>query len=269
MAQQAFLGRFTLPSNARKFTVDPTPPGGGTALTLDVADRYIKGYAAESAFQFIEHFEEKLQTVDPMATATIDLDGADAGKCKLTFSVDTDVTWTDAALRDLLGFNADLSGTFSYTSDHPVRYLWLPALMMSEHPVDLAEFWQIRSGTTGHLGPDGASHTRAGGAQFLAKIGYDLLELAEVIIPANAGRPANKTLERFFIDVFHAGMPVRILPDRSSYTSTTYKTGLFSAPEADAPIGELRDWIDPSLGEGNHALWNVDLFFLKYTGAGA
>lgn len=264
---QAYLGRFELPTTAVDLTVELSAGGGAQAVALTVAEYFMAGYTAEGTENLVEHLETQIKTVDSAATVVLNLDGANAGKVTITLTDDTQIVWVDSDLRDILGFSqGDITSTS--TGSDEARFVWLPSLDMSERPTNKTEFWEFTSTSKVDHAPDGTPHGRAGKSTLTADIKYDLLDDLEVLIPAGAGVGTNKTFEKLFRTSIHETRPIRILPDRASYTSTSFLTGLFANSDAEE-IGGLRDWIDPSYGEQNHTEWDVALFFVKYAGVGA
>jgi hypothetical protein len=263
---QAYLARFPLDSGSLVFKINNG--GGDQTVTLEAGDRYPKGYTSESPDQFVEHVTTKIQAASGFGagdTCTLDLT---TGLITFTWgTANCALTWVDTTLRALMGFAANLSSAALHVAPNAMRYLWLPSLSPSMLPVNLTEFWMPRSNSKMPLSTDGTPGGRAGKLQDRAAISYDLLDLAEVLIPAGGGVTSNKTFERFWRDACHGTWPIRILPDRTSYTSTTYKSGNFGNPEGD--LGDLRDWISPSFGEASHDSWDVEMFFAKYEGTGA
>lgn len=72
-------------------------------------------------------------------TLTFATSGANAGKITIGNSAVFSVTWTDTALRDILGFIGDLSGASSYTATYKPMYCWI-----SDYTPKDREWWSLK-----------------------------------------------------------------------------------------------------------------------------
>jgi hypothetical protein len=271
---QAYLGRFEIGADAQTFTMvlaGGGSPAGTQTVTLDSGEYYMSGHTGESVNQCVEETQEKIrQHGGDFAAVTVTHSLSTGLVTFAGFGVNVTITWSDQLLAQYFGFTgAILSGATSFVAPNPARFVWRPSLSPSVLPVDLTTFWEPRSNSSLHIAPDGATEATVGALQSRAAIAYDLLDLDEVLVES-AGLPAgNGTFEQYYRDVFHNAMPSRIILDRTSYASTSdYKVGLFGHESGTRSIGALRDWISPVHGERSHDLWDVDLFFAEYTGAG-
>ena len=243
----AYLGRIEV--EAWQFVA------GSTTYTLTAGEYYPRGYTGEATDQLCEHLTALLEPRAGTPTVTVSLTTG-----LVTISWDgtaTTVTWTSTDLRDILGFTGNLTSATSHTSTYPMRYLWLPSLAPSNYPTTIEDLWQPRSNSRVFASPDGESHGRRGYESNLAVVTYDLLQASEVVHRnATYDNEDNGTFRSFFRNVAHNTMPIRILPDRSTYAaSTDYHTGLFGRGDGE-PLGALDSYATPSQ-PNNHALWDV------------
>lgn len=65
------------------------------------------------------------------------------------------VTWTDTALRDILGFTGNLSGASSYTAPNQHMYGWYPTATLSDHDADERQAGSETSDTQVNRSPGG------------------------------------------------------------------------------------------------------------------
>jgi hypothetical protein len=270
---QAFLGRFEIDALSQSITMAFTAsgtPAGNQLVSLDTGEFYMKGHSGESTEQLTEHIQAKIRAFgSDYASATCSLD-LSTGLITFTFAYSVQLTWTDPLLGSYLGWGSNPSPGTSIVAPNPARFVWRPSLSPSKLPTDLTTFWEPFSNTSMHLAPDGTPTTTPGALQNRASIAYDLLELSEVLVDENGLPAGNATFEQYYRDTCHGGKPSRIILDRTAYaTADDYKVALFGQPDGQGEIGPLRDWIAPVHGEAAHDLWDVDLFFAEYTGAGA
>lgn len=262
MAKQVYLGRMEFSAGKLAFSIDVDPPGSPSALTLTAGEYYPSGYTGEGV-GLVEEIQTQLRTIDGAATCTLNIV---TGIPTITFAASTAITWTDVDLRNHLGWTGDLATSTSHVSPNPIRGLWRPSFEHSRRPTSLKRFWESSSSTRSMQGPDGTAHGQAGGRQRFAGLRYDHLPQADVEISDDEDQTDNSAFERWLEDVPHAAQPIRCVVDRDTYAATTdYKVALFGSPNG-GDIGGFRDWADPTLGEENHDLWDVDLFLFEYTG---
>jgi len=245
---QAYLGRFY--ASAWGLTIN------ATAKVVTAGFYYPKGYSGESAVQFLEHLTDKLNDVVGGATATLDLT---TGLVTLDFNGNTtSVTWTSTALRDLLGFTGDLSSATSYVATNKMRYCWFPTRGLADYPGDLTRFWGRGSTSRTVVSADDTAYGIKGSLTYSAMLRYAMLPAADVVTTSTT---VWRALEAFFEDVMHAAQSMRICPDRTSYTSTTYVTALLNKGK-DA-YGDFAGFAKRH-ARTNNGLWDVDIPLKRY-----
>jgi len=264
--KQLYLGRFTLPATATDFTVDAVPSSGPYSISLDTGRYYTAGYTGESTDQLVETIQSKIQDVGagvifPTATVTL---SKTTGLVSIDFGASGELVWSHTPLRDLLGFTTNLTSGSGYTATNQARYLWRPTVNPSDYSGDLAVWWLPRFTTRGTRSPDGTTVTVPGPAVLYdAEVTYTHLPEIEVI--TNSPHPDYQSLQVFFEDVIRNGMPFRVLPDQTSYTSTTYRTAVFAVEDEETGVGSFRDYVDRNAGIYN-GRWKIRLPMWKHVG---
>lgn len=254
---QEYRGKFALGTTANSFSISTGTP---QACELTTGRYYIAGYTSEATAQLVEHIQAVMRTKSGFSAATCTYDPA-TGKVSLGFAATTSVTWTDVALRNLLGFTADLSGASSYTATNQARYVWRPSLGPAEYPLQLNRFWSPESTSTGKQTRGGTAYGSPGATRYQSRVRYEKLPAALVRVPSTGS--INQEFEQFWSDVLTVPMPVRIFPDRTIYTASGYVTAQL-ASAADEGYGVLTDIVRRSIAVVD-TLWDVDLIFHRVT----
>lgn len=262
MATQTWLGRFTIGSSTDTIDLDDNAASTPT-VSLTAGDYYLAGYTSETTDQLIEHINTQVQA-----------EGGDFADLTFSFSYttgkvsvvagagdDIDITWTDTALRDLLGFTANLTGVddTAQVATNEAQYIWRPDRPPSSHPVDLTQFWELESNTIVHRSRDGTTYTVAGNALYRAQIEYVCLGNARVITPSTG--TVNQDLQSFFADVAHAGQPMRVFMDDTAITSADYETAIWGDGQGD--LGAFTNYAQRHIGN-YQSLWDVSIPLIKY-----
>ena len=245
--KQAYLGR--IEAQAWEFVA------GATTYTLTAGEYYPRGYTGEATSQLVEHLTALLE---PRAGTPVVSVSLTTGLVTINWDgTATTVTWTDTELRDILGFTGNLTSATSHVSTYPMRYLWLPSVAPSGYPTTVDDIWEPRSNSRVIASPDGSSHGRRGYESNLATLTYDLLPAADVVHHnATYDSEDNGTFRSFFRNVAHNVMPIRVLPDATTYAaSTDYVTALFGRGDGEA-LGRYTDYAGPS-EPTNYTLWDV------------
>ena len=223
MALSQWLGRFTVSSSNDSFTVD------ATAKTCTAGNYYMRGYTGEGTVQFIEHMEDLIAAVVASSTVTY---STTTGFITITFGSSTHtITWTDADLKTLLGFDGvnTAVAAASFTGLMPPKYVWSPDVAISDAPVDPSRIVQPISSTRVHVSRDGTLVTVEGNTRYAADVEYSLIAGARVFVPSTGS--INQELETFFTDVIARGELIRILPAIGTYAATTdYITAKVGSP---------------------------------------
>jgi hypothetical protein len=266
---QIWHGRFSLNVDMDTFTIDDAGgPGAVEAIDLldetrtgDTADApfYIAGYTAEATSQLCEFIQEAIRTKTGYTTATCSFDFA-TGKVTLGFNVTTSVTWGDSALRDLLGYTGNLSGSTSYVAPNEAQYVWRPNRKFSLFPADGTRLFAPESTTTVFRSRDGTISTTMGTLlQGARNLEYEFLAENRVVIPASG--TINQEFEQYFRQPIHDGAPHRIYPDATAFTATDFITAVVGTGEE--MIGEWTDFAERNVSNFN-GLWSVSIPVLEF-----
>ena len=264
-AKQAWLGRFSVDSTLDNLSV------GASAISLTTGYYYPAAHSTESSpttVGLVEQLETQIIAIGATQDAsTVALD-IDTGIVTITLETAATLTFTDSDLAALLGFDGDQGSATTHTGQYPMRHVWCPSQGFAQHPVDPQEFWAVRSASRLTMSAEGDPHVDERGMQYVAMVGYEYLNRSEVVVDAgDSGVEGNGTFERFFRTVVHQGSSMRIVTDRTSYAaSTDYVTAKFGRLDG-SPLGEIVEWIEPTLGKDQHSLWDVDCELARYTGS--
>lgn len=254
MSLQAYLGRLTIGNDSKDFTLT-----AGGALALTTGRYYMSGYTGESTVQLVEHIEDVIIALGGgYAAARVSL-SAD-GFVTIDLGTPDELTWTDTDLRDLLGYDATLTGGQSYTAPNQARYTWYPDKDPSSYPGDLTRVWMPNSTSIAYRSADGTTYTAKGALLYDAVVEYSHLDDDKV---RRTNSNNYSSLERFFEDVIHQGEPFRIFPDRTTQSSTAdYVTAMW-ADQENAPIGSFQNLIGRNIRAYN-GLWQVEMLINKW-----
>jgi len=251
MATPILLGRFQVTSSNKDITLTP-----GGAIAITTGWYYTGGYTGEGTSQLCEEVQTQLQTVNANFTCTY---STTTNLVTLDFdSVSTNVAWTDSDAGLLLGFPSALTTSASnYVAPQQPRYTWMPNHGPSNYAGQASKFWIPVHTSSVQVSPNGATHTVPGYARYVGWLNFELLPQADIQIATTVYRD----LEQFFLDVVGPTQPIRVLPDRTSYTSSSYVTG-YIAPRDGGTIEGLDEY--RSRWQDNYdGLWDVELGFTK------
>lgn len=122
--------RITVPTGGWSAAVDDSGGGGAVAATVPAGTYYLLSadLVGGGTQSLVAAFEAALNAAAPTDTLTVTVSAGEAGTGKTTIasSGSTSLAWTDTELRDLLGYEADLSAGTSWVSPRQCQALWLP-----------------------------------------------------------------------------------------------------------------------------------------------
>jgi hypothetical protein len=252
---QQFLGRFYVGTTLDNFYLDDGV--NAQTVTLSSGHRYITGYAGEGTNQLCEDWTAKVQALGGNyagATATY---SPTTGLITLDFNSHVvDILWMAPALQTLLGFTGVQSGADCYVATYSPRYVWRPSRGLADYPTNLSTIWNPISTTMGYRSSNGTPFTIPGSVINEAILRYQFLREAETLTPAI---PLYQDLQQFWLDVFHAGAPLRFYPDRLLNSITAFKECLWGAEQ----VGSFRDYISRYADKYN-GLWSVEIPLWEY-----
>lgn len=231
-----------------------------TAKATTAGTYFVRGYSAESTAQLLEHVEDLIQSVYAGATVTY---SSTTGLVTIALGTTGSITWDDTALRDILGFTANLSSVTEATATNPPKYIWRPSTQANRYPHELsaANFWVPSSDTIIDLAENGTTYALEGKNRYAAEIEWYYLAKAEVLTPTSGN---DSSFQRFWLDVPAAGGAFRLVFDRTSYTSTGYVTAML-APQSERRLGSFDAFrrINAATDPAN-AYWDLKLPLVKY-----
>lgn len=118
----------TIPSGGYDFSLDDAT-GGPYTVSLTADNTYYWSAAGNDTVDLPARLKERMDAASVGNTYTVTISAGEGGTGKLTIAVDSgtfDLTWTDTELRDLCGFDANISAAASSTGADQVHGLWLP-----------------------------------------------------------------------------------------------------------------------------------------------
>lgn len=263
---QEFIGEIEITGSLDDFTLDD---GTGAPMPVSVqltsGDYFIEGYTGEATAQLIEHLQAQIRASHANFAA------AGSSECTVSRSSSTGlitisfasgpvtVTWTDAALGTLLGYTGNLSGDAAYAATNTPKGVWRPTRTITSYPGDLTTWWAEESSSLITISKDGSTFAMEGNLLYNGLYEYELLTDSEVVTTSST---VWSTFEKFWQTVVHEGRPVRVLPDRTAYTSAgEYVTGFILPADAspgDGPvtIGTVMEYRGRTIDNYN-GFWQV------------
>lgn len=189
------MARFTVPAST---TIDTTSTAGGSdTVTVPAGDYFIDADPLGTD-SLISTLQGTLQAVDASWLVTLSTGASGTGKVSISCDGTWSITWTSTALRDLLGFTANISSaTGTRTGTNHARGLWLPDCPLSLDgnylgAPDVTDMRQTES-------PDGFTITHVGNRKYRHR------NVRWSHVPGNKTWVASETtthesLQRFLID---------------------------------------------------------------------
>lgn len=184
--------RFTVPASQ---SIETTSTAGGTDTVNLTATSYYLGVAGSSTPSFIAAFQTLLQAVDASWTVTL---STTTGKVTIDCDGTWSITWTSTNLRDLLGFEANISGvTTAQTGTLHARGLWLPDAVLNTNMNYLAA--PLMTDLRQTESPDGLVIGHVGNFKYKhPEARYQHVPVAKTWIASES--TTNESLERFMRD---------------------------------------------------------------------
>lgn len=264
-ATQTWLGRFAIGSATDTIDLDDNG-GNAPTVTLTSGDYWISCYTGEGANGLVEHITTKIQAEGGDFAGVTCSYSASTGKVSFVAGAgkDIDITFTDSALRTILGYAADITALddTTQTAGNEARYTWRPDRGFASHPVERSNFWAPKSTTVVGRSKDGTTFAVRGNLLYEAEVSYVMLDDARVIIPSTG--TVYQELQQFYADVIHNGEPIRIIFDDTAYAAATdYAVALVSSGAEDEPVPAWGDFANRHISNFN-GLWDVTLPLVRY-----
>jgi hypothetical protein len=180
---------------------------------------------------------------------TVTGDFGDTGTGQVTMAWDGGnftVDWTDETLRDLLGFDADLSGAATYTSAGACTHVWLVDRQRWFPPAPDGHDGKIVVNTKITASPSGTTKAlNFGGRHNVNMLLWRFCRASKVWRTMET--TANESFESFFDAVIGLGIPVRYHHDRSdnaTYNQWRLGTVWMVEPITESLVGRGCDGAD-------------------------
>jgi hypothetical protein len=256
---QVWQGRFLIDSTTQDFTIDRG--GGADPVQLTTGAYYIAGYTGET--QLCEHMQVQIRDIHADYEDTTVVYSYTTGKVTIDFGVGNNfsLTWTDTALRDLLGFTANIVTTRSTTGTNRCQYTWIPDRSLSHHPVQLNQFWVGKTTSLGQISRDGTPCTNEGQLLNVASVAYRMVHKDYSILPSTG--TVYQEFQQFYEDVIHKGQPMRVYPDNTATTASDYVTGIVLGEDSNE-IPQLADLMTRHIPSFDN-LWDYDIPLREHT----
>lgn len=223
------------------FTV--TMPAGNYFLNSVGYGGVTRSFCNELAFQM------EASMGSGSSSVTVD-DNSDTstGAVEISRSSAFAVTWTSTAIRNLLGFSADLISSPTHTSTGTsAKYLWLPNCGRSGIQSPQASTGAVEADRTVARGTDGSAFVWSGSTRsrdtliHMLVLGSKMWTSKEVI--------GNEAFETFY----RLAMPYRIRFHADRAVDATYRTWVLGDDGNQmAPVPVREDWAD-----GAKSLWSI------------
>lgn len=190
----------TIPTGDWEFALTDNS-GGPYTITLTAANTYYHSSAGNDSVDLPAKLKELMDAASGQ-TYTVSVSAGVSGTGKYTISVDSGtftISWTDTALRNLLGIDAgdDVSAVATVTGSSQAEGLWLPQCPV-ETPYGLASQGIPISAADVMLSPDGTMYAFHGPLRRENEYVYRAVDVARVI--ASQEGTVNESFEQFWLD---------------------------------------------------------------------
>lgn len=253
MATSKIESLITIPTGDYEFSLTDNS-GGPYTITLAAAETYYHSSLGNQANDLAAELKTLMDAASGR-TYTVTVDATVGGTGKYTISVDTgnySITWTDTALRNLLGFTSDVSSQSTATGANQAKGLWLPAApIWKEYGIESEG--KPRSSANIQVGSDGTYYAFHGARTTRDRLRWPVVQVPRVI--AAEEDTVNESWEQFFLDCIRgeaawavSGKSLRWYKDAD--TDATYQT--YHAVSANEPLVAR-------VNEDYDGLWSVEL----------
>ena len=213
----------SIPINSLSDTADVSGNTLAVYHTASATDEYfIRAHTGEAiatgrlGAQLVEEIQARVRLFAGFSAFNCTV--SDAGIVNMNRGSTFTVTWTDTALRDILGFTGNLSGASTYTAPNQHRYGWYPDSPISERDGDERQAGVRTSDTQVMRAPGGQVNTITF-AEFVDRtfsLGWIAKERAMAVptdTQTTAARVKNRSYEEFWQQVGKPGRRFRWYPD--------------------------------------------------------
>lgn len=215
---------------------------GGTdasAVTLVAANTYYWSSAGNDTNDLAAEIAEQLNasgTLDGTFTVTISAGESGTGKLTIGSTVAFTNAWTSTDLRDLCGFDGNISSTTSAVGDSHVEALWLPDCPV-ETPYGLSSSGLPVSTGMVSLSEDGTYTASHGDKHTINEYTYSMVSVSKVVQAQES--TVDESYETFWLDAIrgeepwaNAGRQLKFYKDTDSDgTSIVYNVTSARSPD--------------------------------------
>jgi len=266
MQYQEYRGRFLITSSMDAFNVI-NANGNDINCCINTGRAFVAGFSGEGEhYSLCGKLQGAIRAQCNHSTANVTY-APSTGRVTIAFDHNANIFFGDNALGDALGFsqNVATASTASHTATRQPRYIWRPTRGAADMPVHVNTWWGPRSTSKLSRSIDGTIVSVQGNLLYEGTYSYRNLPRADVIADVD-DTDTHRPLEKFWSDVVHPGMEIRVYPDRTaSDTNTAYKVGYW-ATQADAAsaidVGPFAGQIGRGVASYD-GLWDVDFAMVK------
>jgi hypothetical protein len=229
----------------------------GASVSVDPGRYFLTGTGVAGAASFLAHFKSKLDAATGR-TWTLALDDTtDSATGSLTMAVSgaaTTGTWSSTAIRNILGFDTNLSSGTSWTGNNNSKVVWLPNCGRSGamSPQGTTSGYAARgageSDASFTLAPSGAAYSIGYTVRYMDTLEFRTVTGNKMWYVNQAAE--NESLQVFWETVISKGLAVRYFPDRSD--DSYYRTFRIENFGEFKPIPVIENWTDSA-----NSLWGI------------
>jgi len=241
-------GRIVVPTGGWSFELTDSS-GGPYTISLTAADTYYLSSADSEANGLLADLKSKMDAAGN--TYSVNLSDTTG---KVTITVDTgtfSVTWTSTDLRDLLGFDSNISAKVTTTGASQCESLWRPsAHCMPDFGLNSPGL--VVSNAMVRIAPDGTYSAFHGPSRTRNRLSWPVIPVSQVVEAEET--TTNASFERFWIDTVRGEAGWAQAGRLRWYPEETDDATFISYAVTDA-ISPQYERVDPTYD----GLWSVSL----------
>lgn len=250
-----------LPKCEGEFVVSSTTTLGtfvGASVSIAAGRYFLTSAGTDGSTAFLTYLKNQLDAATSRTWTVTIADDTDTASGKVTLSVSgaaTTATWSSSSLRDILGFDTNLSSGTSWTGANQATTIWLPNCGRSGVMSPEGGNGAIESDASFALAPSGAAYSIGYTARYVDTLEFRTLTGNKVWDYLES--TGNESLETFWGAVIKYGRAVRLYPSRD--TDGTYRTFRLENFGEFRPMPVIENWT-----ESANSLWGISYRARKY-----